>query len=104
LLADFGIAADEFEEREGRTLLETLQWTETEADLGIHEQTPASAIQTLDEVYETARTVWLKKRHDADVSFEAKNNGMISSAGFVPNGCMDDCFSGISIRLIEALD
>lgn len=104
LLADFGFTAEQFEEQAGATLLESLQWTETEAELGFHEQTPASAIQTLDDIYETARTVWLKKRNDADISFEAKNNGLISSAGFVPNGCMDDCFSGISIRWIEAID
>lgn len=104
LLDSFSIPADEYEEREGRTLLETLQWTETESSLGIHEQTPASAIQTVDDIYETARTVWLKKRNDADISFEAKNNGMISTAGFVPHGCVDDCFTGISIRLIEAID
>ena len=104
LLAGFGVTAEKFEEHEKNTLLETLQWTETEADLGLHEQTSASAVQTLDEIYETARTVWLKKRNDADISFEAKNNGLISSAGFWPEGCMDDCFRGISIRLIEALD
>ena len=102
LLADSGIT-DDFKEQEGHTLLEALQWTETGADLGIHEQTPASAVQTLDDIYETARTVWLKKRHDADISFEAKNDGLISSAGFVPNGCADDCFTGISIRSVEAL-
>src|SRR5690606_7896956 len=104
LLANFNIPADEYEEREARTLLETLQWTETEASLGIHEQTPASAIQTLDDIYETARTVWLKKRNDADISFEAKNNGMISTAGLFPYGCVDDCVTGISIRLIETID
>lgn len=104
LMADFGLTAEQFEEQAGSTLLESLQWTETEAELGFHEQTPASAIQTLDDIYETARTVWLKKRSDADISFEAKNNGMISSAGFWPEGCMDDCFSGISIRSIEAID
>jgi len=104
LLKGLGPVTEELLEQEGHTFIETLQWTEAESELGIHESSPASRIQTLDEIYQTARTQWLKKRDDAQVSFEANNNGMISSAGFVPNGCMDDCFSGISIQSIEALD
>lgn len=104
LLDSFGFTADEFEEQEGHSLLESLRWTEHEGELGLHEVSPASTIQTLDDIYEKARSFWLKKRSDAEVYFEAKNNGLISSAGFVPNNCMDDCFSGISIRLIEAID
>ncbi|WP_353125320.1 hypothetical protein [Parapedobacter pyrenivorans] len=104
LLNGLGFTAEEFLEHEGSSFHEGLQWTETASELGIHEASPASPIQTLDEIYETARTVWLKKRDDAQISFDAKNDGLISSAGFVPNGCMDDCFSGIAIRSIEAID
>ncbi len=104
LLKGLGFTAEEFKEQEGHTLLETLRWTEQEADLGLHEVSPASAIQTLDDIYEKARTIWLKKRSDATTYFEAKNDGMVSTVGFVPDGCMDDCFSGISIRSIEAID
>lgn len=104
LLNGLGFTAEEFLEEEGREFLETLQWTETESELGHHEFSSASAIQTLDEIYEKARTLWLKKRDDAEIYFEAENNGMLSSAGFVPDGCMDDCFSGISIRSIEAIE
>ncbi|MEC3879947.1 hypothetical protein [Parapedobacter sp. 10938] len=104
LLDGLGFTDEEFEEHEGYTLLESLQWTENESELGLHEVSPASAVQTLDDIYERARSFWLKKRPDAAVSFEAKNNGLISSAGFVPDNCMDDCFSGISIRSIEAID
>ncbi|MGV3761481.1 hypothetical protein [Parapedobacter sp.] len=104
LLDGFGFTAEEFEEQEGYTLLESLQWTEHESELGQHEASPASGIQTLDDIYEKARSFWLKKRSDAEVYFEATNNGLLSTAGFVPNGCADDCFSGISIRSIEAVD
>ena len=103
-LQALGFDAEDLPEQELEHFHDNLQWIETEAELGLHEQTPASRVQTLDEVYETARTVWLKKRDDASISFEAKNDGLISSAGFVPNNCMDDCFSGISIRSIEAID
>jgi len=44
-----------------------------------------------------------KKRKDASVYFEAKNNGMISSCGYVQDGCMDDCFNGINIASIGLL-
>ncbi len=103
-LQALGFDAEDLPEQELEHFHDNLQWIETEAELGFHEQTPAGRVQTLDEVYETARTVWLKKRGDVDIFFEAKNDGLISSAGFVPNNCMDDCFSGISIRSIEAID
>ena len=104
LIKELGLPAEGFPEQEGKPFYESLQWTESGSELGLHESSPASWLLTLDEVYETARTVWLKKRGDGSVSFEAKNNGLISSAGFVPDNCMDDCFSGISIRSIEAID
>lgn len=104
LLNGLGFSADDFLEQEGRPFHEELQWVETERELGLHEKTPAGQVQTLDEIYETTRTVWLKKRNDAEISFEAKNDDLISAAGFVPNGCIDDCFSGISIRSIESID
>ncbi len=103
-LQALGFSAADFPEQEFEHFHENLQWTEKESELGLHERTPASRVQTLDEIYETARTVWLKKRGDAHVSFKADNDGLISSAGFWPDGCVDDCFSGISIRSIEALD
>ena len=96
-------SVNELSERLAHPLTEPLQWTEMENELGSHETSAASRIQTLDEIYETARTQWLKKRDDAQISFETDNNGMISYAGFTPNGCVDDCFSGISIRSIEAI-
>lgn len=104
LLKELGFSAEDFLEYEGSPFHEALQWSEMEGELEFHEQTPAGRVQTLDEVYESARAVWLKKRSDAKISFEAKNDGLISSAGFVPDGCMDDCFSGIVIRSIETIE
>jgi len=104
LLKELGFTSEDFPDWDDQAFLEVLQWTETESELGLHEKAPAGRVQTLDEVYEAARSVWLKKRNDASVYFETKNNGMISSAGFVPDGCADDCFSGISIRSIAAID
>lgn len=77
------------------------QWTENENSLNSHAY--GAPIQTLDEVYEKAKTDWLTKRTDADTYFEAKNNGMISSCGYIPRSCQDDCFVGITITNIEKI-
>jgi len=77
------------------------EWTEDVNSLNTHPN--GDATLTLDDIYHKAKNVWLLKRKDAEVSLETKNNGMISSCGFVPHNCADDCFNGISITLIEAL-
>lgn len=80
-----------------------LEWTETGAELNSHQNTSAAATINLDEVYDLAKTVWLKKRKTGETYFETKNNGLISSCGFVEEGCMDDCFYGINITKIEPI-
>jgi hypothetical protein len=80
-----------------------IEWTENENEINSHEHTSATAAATLDEIYEKARSTWLKKRGNAKTYFEAKNNGLISSCGYVEDGCQDDCFNGISITSIELL-
>jgi len=77
------------------------QWEEDESTLNTHVNGGTSL--TLDEIYEKARTEWLLKRKDATSYFEAKNDGIISSCGYVNNNCADDCFVGITINLIEKL-
>jgi len=79
------------------------EWTENENEINSHENTSAAAAVTLDEIYEKARTEWLKKRSNAKTYFEAKNNGLISSCGYIEDGCQDDCFNGIGISFIESL-
>ena len=80
-----------------------LEWTEKENELNMHTQSPAAATITLDEIYDRARKEWLIKRDKAQVYFEAKNNGMISTCGYVNDGCADDCFNGINISSIQPL-
>ena len=79
------------------------EWTENESEINSHEHTAAAEALTLDQVYEEARNNWLKKRSNAETYFESKNNGIISSCGYVNDGCQDDCFNGITITLVEAL-
>lgn len=80
---------------------EQLEWAEMEGELNSHQTTPAAEVITVDEVYKRAKNVWLKKREGVKVIFEANNNGLISSCGYIPDGCQDDCFSGITISKIE---
>jgi hypothetical protein len=56
---------------------------------------------TLDQIYELAKNDLLLKRADVSISFESKNSGLISAAGYVQNGCQDDCFRGINIKSIS---
>ncbi|MFD2287606.1 hypothetical protein GJU39_17915 [Pedobacter petrophilus] len=82
---------------------EALEWVENESDLNTHKTTPAAQPLTLDEIYDLAKTNWLLKRKGSSSIFEAGNNGMISTCGFTPEGCVDDCFVGINITSIATL-
>ncbi|RWY54329.1 hypothetical protein [Mucilaginibacter gilvus] len=80
-----------------------LCWHEEVANLGTHGNEGAELL-TLDQVYTKAQNVWLKVDDTKnDVYFDAKNNGLISFAGYVPKGCVDDCFTGIMITEISKL-
>ncbi len=76
-------------------------WLEEGSSLNTHKN--GAPIRTLEEVYSEAKNNWLKKRINAQTYFEAKNQGMISTAGYVEKGCMDDCFVGIYITGIGTI-
>jgi len=78
------------------------QWDENLTSLNSH--TNGFPPLTLDEIYQKAKTDWLLKRDNAETFFEAKNNGMLSTAGYIENNCADDCFNGVSISSIEKLE
>ncbi len=80
---------------------EELEWTENKSQIGNH--TIGFDPITLDEVYTKAEQEWLPKRDDVKIYFETENNGLISTCGYVENGCQDDCFVGIHIKRIKAL-
>ncbi|WP_341225743.1 hypothetical protein [uncultured Arcticibacterium sp.] len=80
-----------------------IEWTENENELNTHTDPAAAETITLDKVYEKAQLDWLVKRDDTETYFEVDTEGLISTAGYVPNGCADDCFVGISIRKIEMI-
>ena len=77
------------------------EWQEDATSLHTHNPTPSL---TLDEVYANAKNVWLKvDKDDNYISFESRNNGIISTCGYAPRSCVDDCFIGIMISEIKKL-
>jgi len=85
------------------TLKEYLSWSESEKELGKYNGLGATEIMTLDDVYTRAKGEWLVAQEKKKIFFETKNNGMISSCGYVIGNCQDDCFIGINISDIKAL-
>ncbi|GGW34686.1 hypothetical protein [Arenibacter certesii] len=80
---------------------EELEWTENGSGINSRTNTIAAQALTLDEIYEKAKKEWLIDRKNTKTFFEAENDGLISSCGYVENGCMDDCFVGISLKNIR---
>ncbi len=98
-----GMSEEEFTQRSGADFLAYCEWEEKGVELGTHTGTAASEPITLDVIYQRAKNEWLQERKNVTTYFEAKNEGLISSAGFVEDNCADDCFRGVNIRLIEKL-
>lgn len=80
-----------------------LKWTENENEINSHQNSFAASPLTLDEIYAKAENDWLIKRKNTTTYFETKNNGLISTCGYDTKGCMDDCFTGITIKSITSL-
>ena len=77
------------------------QWIEQANTLNTHSE--GASTFTLDEVYRKAKNEWLVNSKNTDTFFEAKNQGMLSIAGFNEKGCVDDCFNGIHISFIRKI-
>lgn len=81
---------------------EMLEWTENGEEVGLHGSESGAALPfTLDEIYSMAPQ-WLAKRKGVTTIFETEHYGLISSCGYWPENCADDCFVGVHIRFIEA--
>lgn len=82
----------------------TKTWSETVVTLNTHGQYEGAEILTLDEVYAKAKSVWLSAdKNSNSIYFETDSKGLISSCGFVPKGCQDDCFNGIRIKEVVGI-
>lgn len=55
--------------------------------------------RTIDELYQTCASDFLTVDAESNtVYFETTNDGLMTICGFVPDGCVDDCFNGIRIH------
>jgi hypothetical protein len=58
--------------------------------------------KTIDEWYNFAvNEVFNKSTSNHDLFFETDSKGIISTCGYYPHGCMDDCFEGVEIISIK---
>ncbi len=78
-------------------------YSETKVDLGIHEK--GAKPLTIDELYNTCASEYLiVDEKNNTLYFETELNGLMTMCGFVPNGCMDDCYRGISINSFKWIE
>jgi len=81
-------------------VLET--WTEDEHTMNTH--TNGALPLTIDELYEKARKEWLNvNKSQNDIEFQTDANGIIAVCGYTPKNCVDDCFTGISIKDLSGM-
>ena len=80
-----------------------LEWTENEGEINTHESYVAAPAITMDEVYQKAENEWLVESSNVTAYFQVDYRGLLSTCGYVRNGCADDCFVGIHIKSIVAL-
>ncbi len=85
----------------------TIKWEENEKTIGSHKH--YKSVVTMDTIYQQAKEYVgkAKKQQGNDLRFGQTNyvsmndQGLISTIGFVPNNCADDCFNGYSISDFE---
>lgn len=75
-------------------------YNESINDLGSHEE--GAAPLTIDELYNICASEYLViDEENNTLYFKTELNGLMTLCGFVPDGCMDDCFKGISINSFD---
>lgn len=113
-------AYKEFVPKQDRKDRKPVKWVEKGEDIGKH--TEGQKAVTLDNIYSYAKSLLNipKESQPSEVEldgekiiltlpkinvyFSTDNKGLIDTAGSTPEGCMDDCFSGFTIRDIKWLD
>lgn len=80
-----------------------LKYTEEKEALNTHQE--GSPAITLDELYDNCAAVYLKADTTKNrITFRVDEAGIVSSCGYTPKNCADDCFKGIHITKIKWLD
>lgn len=69
---------------------------EDEKNLGSHQEGDATI--TIDEIYAIcAKDYLITDNINNYITFTTANNGLLTSCGYTPKNCADDCFIGLSI-------
>jgi hypothetical protein len=75
-------------------------YSETIDNLGVHEN--GARPITIDELYNNCSSEYLTvDANNNTIYFETELNGLMTLCGFVPNGCLDDCYIGVSINYFD---
>jgi hypothetical protein len=78
----------------------TDSYFETGSEIGSYQF--GAAPLTVDELYDTCVRKYLKvNEKENTVYFETSGDGLLNLCGYVPDGCMDDCFFGVKIDTIK---
>ena len=72
-------------------------YSETNTNLGSHEK--GADLLTIDDLYNSCSSEYLSVNTSTNtLYFETETNGLMTSCGFVPDNCSDDCFNGVTIN------
>jgi hypothetical protein len=75
-------------------------YTETVDNLGVNEN--GTLPLTIDELYSTCASEYLTVDvNNNTIYFETALNGLMTLCGFVPNGCLDDCYMGVRMNSFD---
>ena len=80
----------------------TKSYTETEKNIGKNEE-GAPAI-TMDQLYKDAKKHLDVNSKKNTIIFSTFNNGILMTCGYIPKGCADDCFNGVSLSGFTWID
>lgn len=84
-----------------REIIDT--YIETNTNLGSHEK--GANPLTIDDLYNSCESEYLTvDKENNTVYFETEIDGLMTLCGFVPDGCMDDCFRGVTINSFKWID
>lgn len=93
-------AFEQREENGGLVEEITETYTETGDEIGSHKD--GAEPLTVDELYELCISKYLVVNQAQNtLYFNTSEEGVISTCGYVPDGCMDDCFIGFQMSHFE---
>ncbi len=86
-----------------RIMMSSNSYTESANEIGSNEN--GALPLTVDELYNSCVNDYLiVDQENNSIYFETEISGLMTLCGYVPNGCADDCFRGISINSFIWID